>query len=157
MEPWILDALQSGPKIFERLLRVFPTDRIDERVDKDRFTAREVISHLADYERTVLERISIAHATPGTTVPAFDPDKHCIEHKYAEKNVFHEAEVFESRRLMTIEHLIDLSEKQLNSTFKFADGREISIRNYMILIMSHDVNHLEQVSRYLATEVATII
>lgn len=157
MEPWILDGLESGPKIFERLLRVFPTDRIDERVDKDRFTAREVIAHLADYEQTVLERISQAHVKPGLSVPPFDPDKSCADHRYSEKNVFHEAEVFESRRQMTTEHLKGLNAEQLQCTFKFSDGREMSIHDYMILILSHDTNHLEQVSRYLATEVATII
>ena len=157
MEPWIITALENGPKVFGRLLRVFPTDRIDERVDKDRFTAREVIAHLADYEQTVLERVSTAHHFSGKTVPSFDPDKNCVNHKYGEKNVFHEAEVFESRRQMTVEHLKGLTEDQLNSTFKIEGGREFSIQQYMMMISTHDMEHLEQVSKYLASEVATII
>lgn len=156
MDDFVLHALQSGPKIVERILRVFPHDRLDDRIDHDRFTAREVVSHLADYEQTVLDRIRVAKTSPGREAPNYDPDKHASEHNFGDKEVFHEAEVLESRRGMTIEYLQGLESSDFDKSFKLSDGREFTIREYMNHILRHDLNHLEQISRYLATEVATI-
>ncbi len=156
MDDFALHALQSGPKIVERILRVFPHDRLDDRIDHDRFTAREVISHLADYEQTALDRIRVANSSPGREVPNYDPDAHASEHHFGDKEVFHEAEVFESRRGMTIEYLQALSSDDMKKTFKRSDGVEFSIGEYVNHLLKHDLNHLEQMSSYLATEVATI-
>lgn len=156
MDDFALHALQSAPKVVERVLRVFPHDRLDDRFDTDRFTAREVVAHLADYEQTVLDRIRAANSKPGREVPAYDPDANAAEHHFGEKDVFHEAEVYESRRGMTIEYLQGLTREDYAKTFTLPDGRVFSISDYLCHILRHDLNHLEQMSHYLATEVATI-
>lgn len=157
MQDWMLRTLNKGPKVVERLLRVFPTDRLDDRIDRDRFTAREVIAHLADYEQTVLDRIRVANLKPGSTVPAYDPDDRSTTHHFHDKDIFHEAEVFESRREMTYEYLRDLSEADWAKTFVHPQGQEITIHEYVGMVLAHDMDHIEQISMYLATEVATIL
>lgn len=154
MDKRVLTSLSQGPKIIERLLRVFPHDRLDDRIEADRFTAREVVSHLADYEQTVLDRIRAANQTPGRTVPDYDPDVQASLHGFADKEPFHEAEVFESRRGMTLAYLADLSDEDLEKTFQRAGAQPITIRQYLTLLLTHDMEHIEQVSAYLATEVA---
>lgn len=156
MDDFALHALQSAPKVVERVLRVFPHDRLDDRFDADRFTAREVVSHLADYEQTVLDRIRAANSHPGREVPSYDPDAHAAQHHFGDKDVFHEAEVYESRRSMTIEYLQGLTSDDYKKSFVMADGREFTISEYLCHVLRHDLNHLEQMSHYLATEVATI-
>ncbi len=156
MEQWMLHAFAAGPRVIERLTRVFPPERLDERIEKDRFTAREVFAHVADYEQTVLDRIRLANQKPGSQVPVFDPDQHATEHKYGEKDPFREAEVFESRRGMTIDYLRELTVTDLDKTFVRADGKAVTIRDYVGMVMAHDLEHIEQISAYLATEVATI-
>lgn len=155
MDEYSLHALQSGPKIVERILRVFPHDRLDDRIDSDRFTAREVVSHLADYEQTVLDRIRVANTHPGRAVPDYDADEHANAHHFGEKEVFHEAEVYESRRGMTIDYLNELESSDYSKTFVW-NGKEISIADYLCHVLKHDLNHLEQISSYLATEAATL-
>ena len=157
MRERLLHALHMGPRVVERLLRVFPTDRLDERIDADRFTAREVVAHLADYEQTVLDRIRVANLKPGAAVPAYDPDSRCNEHHYADKEVFHEAEVYESRREMTLDYLRDMSDEDLKKTFVNSVGDTVTVESYVVLVLGHDLEHIEQMSSYLATEVATIV
>ncbi len=152
----MLHALHMGPRVVERLLRVFPTDRLDERIESDRFTAREVIAHLADYEQTVLDRIRVANIRPGDKVPAYDPDSRCDEHRFAEKEAFHEAEVYESRREMTLDYLRDMTPADWRKTFVNSVGEEVGVDAFLVLVLSHDLEHIEQLSSYLATEVATI-
>ncbi len=157
MHDWMLRTLNKGPKVVERLLRVFPTDRLDDRIDKDRFTAREVVAHLADYEQVVLDRIRVANLKPGHNVPVYDPDVQCREHHFFDKEIFHEAEVFESRREMTHEYLMDLKEEDWAKSFVKADGQTVTIHEYVGMILEHDMEHIEQLSVFLATEVATIL
>lgn len=152
-----LRSLSMAPKVVERLLRVFPHDRLDDRVDHDRFTAREVVAHLADYEKTILDRIRMAHQRPGSRVEAaYDPDSQAAEHHFGDKDVFHEAEVYESRRGMTLDYLRSLDTDDWSKTFLTFDGQELSIRDYCAVVLMHDLSHIEQLSCYLATEVATI-
>jgi uncharacterized damage-inducible protein DinB len=151
-----LNALSKAPKIMERLLRVFPTERLDDRIEADRFTAREVIAHLAHYEQIILDRIRVANQKPGHQVPYYNPDAEAAAHKYHEKDVFHEAEVYESRRGMTLEYLQQLSPEDMAKHFTFEDGRTVTIAEYVNGMLRHDMEHLDQISMYLATEVATI-
>lgn len=155
MDEMLLQSLSASPKIVERVLRVFPHDRLDDRIDPDRFTARELIAHLADYEQVILDRIRVAKLHPGREVPWYDPDSRCEEHDFASKEVFHEGEVFESRRGMTLDFVRSLSDSDMDSKFKRPDGTECSIRDYLTMVICHDISHLEQLSGYLATEVAT--
>ena len=152
----LLSALSSSPRIVERLLRVFPKSRLDDRSEPDRFTPREVIAHLADWEQVILDRVRVANMRPGSPGPVEDPSDRCLDHHYCDKEVFHEAEVFESRRGMTIDYLRNLNEVDWKKTFIHQSKGEITIEAYMVNILEHDMYHLDQLSCYLATEVASI-
>jgi hypothetical protein len=153
----LLSALGSSPKVFERLLRVFPKSRLDDRSEPERFTPREVIAHLADWEQVILDRIRVANLRPGSAGPVEDPSERARAHHYGDKDVFHEAEVFESRRRTTIEYLSGLNAVDWKKTFVHQSYGDISIEAYMVNILEHDMYHLDQVTCYLANEVASIV
>jgi|GEM_PF-899013 len=153
---YIFHSLEAGPKALARLLRVFPTERIDERLDENRFTAREVIAHLADIEEVHLGRIRKAIQQPGYRFEPIDQDDRINSHHYGDKNIYHEAEVMESRREMTMDFLRDLTEEQLHTKLVEPDGEEIDIMTYAASIVSHDMYHIEQLTAYLANEAAVL-
>ena len=156
MREHLISALCSSPKIVERFLRVFPTERLDDRPESDRFTPREVVAHIADWEQVVLDRVRVANMRPGRDVPDEDPGERAVVHHYGDKDVFHEAEVFESRRQTTMEYLARLDDADWEKTFIHPVRGEITIHGYMVDILAHDMYHLEQLSFYFANEVATI-
>ena len=152
----LISALGASPKVFERLLRVFPKSRLDDRAEPDRFTPREVIAHLADWEQVILDRVRIANLRPGSPGTVEDPGERARSHHYMDKDVFHEAEVFESRRRTTLEYLRNLNEVDWKKTFIHLKMGEVTVEAYMVNILEHDMYHLEQVTCYLANEVASI-
>ena len=154
MKRYIFHSLEAGPKAIARILRVFPPDRIDERLDTGRFTGREIIAHLADIEEVHLGRIHKAVSTDGYVAEKLDVDSRITEHNYASKNIYHEAEVFESRREMTLDYLRGLSDEDLHRKFTAPSGDEIDILTYAMSLVSHDMYHLEQITQYLANEAA---
>lgn len=156
MKRYVFHSLEAGPKAIARLLRVFPTDRLDERLDPNRYTAREIIAHLADVEEVHLGRMRKALATEGYKAEPFAHDERIVEHHYADKDVYHEAEVLESRREMTLGFLRDLTDEQLHRHFIAPSGDDIDIITYAELVVSHDMYHLEQLTQYLANEAAVL-
>ncbi|MBL8087521.1 MAG: DinB family protein [Chthonomonas sp.] len=156
MKRYIFHSLESGPKAIARLLRVFPSDRLDEKLDSNRFTAREVIAHLADVEVIHLARLRKAVSEPGYKMVGFDSENQAIEHHYATKEVYHEAEVFESRREITLNYLRELTDAQLHTACVAPNGDQIDVLTYAMSIVSHDVYHFEQLTAYLANEAALL-
>lgn len=156
MKRYIFHALESGPLAIARLLRVFPTDRADEKLDPNRFTAREVIAHLADIEEVHLGRMRKALNSPGYKADPIDIDERINTHHYNDKNLYHEAEVLESRREMTLEFLRDLTDEQLHVHFVAPSGDDVDVLTYAMSIVSHDMYHIEQLTAYLANEAAVL-
>lgn len=155
MRQEVLESLSASPKIIERLLRVFPSDRLDDKSPCARFSARETIASLADNEMIILDRIRLANQQPGASVDSIDPVVRATEHHYGDKDVFHEAEVFESRRLMTIDYLRGLHDEDWSKTF-ILSGISTTISDYVSIVMANDLFHIEQVSCLVAPEAATI-
>jgi len=150
-----MQALTKGPKIVERILRVFPTDQLDEAIQKDNFTPREIVAHLADYEQYVLDVIRVANQKPGHNFEAFDNKVHAQEHKYKDKEVFREAEVFETRRQMTLDYAHELNSSDEVKKINIG-GNQIDILHFLMDVIGHDLEYIDQLTAYLATEVATI-
>jgi hypothetical protein len=154
MDKSILASLATSPRIVERMLRVFPTERFDDRAAEADFTPREAIASFADMEQIALERATLAVRNPGTSVENIEARLRSRE-GYAETNPFHEAEVFESRRMMTVDFLSGLTQEDFRKTLVLS-GREITLAEYCSLVLAHDMFHLDELSRYLATEAATL-
>lgn len=155
MKAEILRSLTATPHVMERLLRVFPSDRLDDKLGGVDFTPREAIASLADNEVIILDRIRMAHKRPGTAVESIDPVAQAKTHNYTGKNVFHEAEVYESRRLMTVDYLGAFEPGDWEKTLVLS-GAEVTLNEYISLVLANDLFHLDQISRHMATEVATL-
>ena len=149
-------ALGAAPKIVERLLRVFPRDGYDQRPHQESLTCREIFALLSDTEEIILDRIRTANRQPGSTVPWYDPTERAREKHYNEKDPFHEAEVFESRRIMTLEYLEPLTVEDYKKTISLEGHGSVSIDEYIVMTMAHDIERISELSEFLANEVATI-
>ncbi|MBS1723277.1 MAG: DinB family protein [Armatimonadetes bacterium] len=156
MRDYRLQALAAAPKIVERLLRVFPRDRYDERPHQESLTCREIFALLADSEEIVLERIRTANRQPGSTCNWYEPTERAKDRHYCEKEPFHEAEVYESRRQMTLDYLEQLSEEDYKKSVILEGHGTWSIGEYIVMVMAHDTERIAELSEFLANEVATI-
>ena len=143
----VTNSLMLTPVALMRIVDCVKPERYDERPKgesgDDRFTLREAIAHLADFEVTVLDRITLSQETPGREVPNFDEDARCQEKAYATRDVHHELEVFQNRRRDTVSYLGGLSKEDLRKTFVHPQRGELSAAEYLTVLLAHDVYHLE--------------
>ncbi len=121
----------------------------DTSLEGGRFTLKEVIAHLADLEQTWLDRITTAIEFPGKAVEPFNEAARAIEHKYAEKDIHHELDVFDNRRRDTVDYLLRLAEDDWSNTITHPEKGEMTVLEIVQYITGHDLYHVHQVSQYL--------
>ena len=141
--------IENTPSTLIRMVDAIRPDLYDTSLEGDRFTLKEVVAHLADLELTWLDRITTAIEYPGKAVENFDEGARAIEHKYAEKEIHHELEVFDNRRRDTVDYLLRLAEDDWSNTIVHPTKGEMSVLEIVQFITGHDLYHLHQVSEYL--------
>jgi uncharacterized damage-inducible protein DinB len=145
----ITKHLACTPEIVGRLLPLIDTDRWDEAPEPDRFTVRETIAHLADLEEIFLDRIVTAVERPGTEIQPLDTEARAQEKKYGERDPLHEVEVYANRRRETIDYLDGRTSEELDRAYVHPRFGAMSVRDTVHMILKHDLEHTEIVSRYL--------
>ncbi len=121
----------------------------DTSLEGDRFTLKEVVAHLADLEQTWLDRITTAIEFPGKAVEPFNEEARAVEHKYSEKDIHHELEVFDNRRRDTVDYLLRLADDDWANTITHPEKGEMTVLEIVQYITGHDLYHVHQVSQYL--------
>ena len=149
MNAYVLSSLQKVPVTTERILKRVEPSRFDERSDPDRFTIREAISHLADWEPIWLERFQIGMATPGATIQAYDEGQLAIDRKYSERDVFSEVARYSEGRTALLAYFSTFQAEDWNKTIHHPERGVLTLGNFGCMILGHDVYHLEHFSQFL--------
>lgn len=144
-----LSSLKNTPKTLVNLVDQVKPDHYDDHTDPARFTLRELIAHLADLDDVFLDRLRLAHETPGASVVSLDPDQRAAEKHYATRDVHHELDVFENRRRDLIEFLSGLSAEDWQKKFHHPDLGDVTIDSYANIILAHDLSHVSHATSYL--------
>lgn len=144
-----LSSLKNTPKTLVNLVDQVKPDHYDDHTDPERFTLRELIAHLADFDDLFLDRLRLAHESPGASVISLDPDERATEKHYATRDVHHELDVFENRRRDLVEFLTCLSDEDWQKQFFHPDMGNVSIESYANIILAHDLSHVSHASSYL--------
>ena len=141
--------IENTPSTLIRMVDSIRPELYDTSLEGGRFTLKEVIAHLADLEQTWLDRITSAIEFPGKAVEPFNEEARAIEHKYAEKDIHHELEVFDNRRRDTVDYLLRLADDDWANTISHPDKGEMTVLEIVQYITGHDLYHVHQVSQYL--------
>jgi hypothetical protein len=152
MNPYLLPGLEAGPLVIRRLLRQIPASRLDEPLTADRFTPREVIAHLADWEPIMRDRIAAGRAHPGSTIEAYDEGAMAQDHDYAHSDPTVQCDIFERERSLTLVFVRILTAGDWDKTVMHPERGPLSVADLANLLLGHDLYHIEQLSAYLPTE-----
>ena len=149
MNFYLFPGLQFGPRIIRRLLEQLPPECLDRPLDPERFTPREVVAHLADWEPIMRERVRLAVTTPGVVIPAYDEGQMAIDHAYAATDPVEQAELFARERQLTIEYLRTLAAEDWPLQVQHPERGPQSAEDLANALLGHDLYHVEQLSAYL--------
>ena len=146
MHPYVVLGLDFGPVVIERLFRAIPSARREVPTGEGRFSPREVLAHLADWEPILRSRISTAVESPGSRVPVYDEDRMAIDHRYNESDPEEQIRLFAVERAKTTGLIKGLQPGQRSSTVIHPERGEISVDDIIGMLIGHDMYHVEQLS-----------
>lgn len=156
MHAYQIPGLTFGPKILRRLVEQIPEARWDEPSPGDRFSPREVIAHLADWEPIMLGRLKTGVANPGGEVQVFDEGERAVERGYRKSDMHAELEKYERARADTVLYVQGLSSEQLQHRFLHPERGEMSVDDQANMLLGHDLYHIEQLLEFLGEKVADV-
>lgn len=154
MNPYIFKALPLTPVTLERIVASIPQSRHDDATDPDRFTLREAIAHLADWEPILLDRVSRTAEQDGYEIVPYDESEMAIKNNYAGQDVQESLRQFRDCRAKTVEYCKTLTEEQMARKALHPEIGILSVADILNQIIGHDLYHIEHLTQYLMDKTA---
>jgi hypothetical protein len=149
MNVYLMKALHLAPLAVERLVLAIPSGQYDERSDPERFTLREAVAHLADWEPIFLSRMKSGVERNGAEVFGIDESVRSIEMHYGTTEIPVALEAFKTARAETVAWLESLEEEDWLKHVKHNERGNLSTREHANMIVGHDMYHVEHLTQYL--------
>ncbi|MBC8143555.1 MAG: DinB family protein [Armatimonadetes bacterium] len=144
---YLLSSLEGTPSVLSALLAGIPTDSPvwDARPDPDRFSLREILAHLADWEPVAHERIVRTATETAPFLPNWDEEKAVLVGDYAHSEPHESLRLFTISRGVTVHTLASLAEADWSRVARREGVGELTIERQAFLMLAHDGYHLRQV------------
>lgn len=148
----LLLALGTTPRVLQRLISSFPTDdpAWDTQIP-ERFTAREHVAHLADWEDVFFERVRRTIDEDRPLVPNPDETAMAADRGFALSNPHVKAQEFAERRERLVSILEPLTDDQWQRIGIHPNPRNgpMTIEAQAVHVLAHDGYHMDYLSRHL--------
>jgi hypothetical protein len=134
-----------------RLINGVPLSRLRKRPAPDKWSVSEILAHLADTEIVGGFRMRLILGSPGTPVVGFDQDAWVSSGHYDKRNPRQSVEQFRTLREANLALLKSLTPEQWQHHGVHSERGVETIDRIAHMFAGHDLNHLQQIERILAT------
>lgn len=141
---YVLVGLESSPSIFAALLKDLGDNdpRWDAKPDPERFSLREAVAHLADWDEIWLERCRRICSEESPSLPSIDEGELAIQNGYANSSPRASLEKFKRGREELVAYLRQRPDTDW-SRIGFREGvGEMSMFEVCAMITGHDNYHM---------------
>ena len=148
---YLTGNLQNTPETLGFLLRDFKVDSAawDFRPHADRFTLREMVSHLADLEEILIGRLERMLTEDEPFLPNWDEGQAATEGNYAARDPLQQLQLFAERRAQTAEILKACSESDWQRVGNREGMGRLTISDQASFVFAHDSYHIRQATQWL--------
>jgi DinB superfamily len=145
-----IKVLAATPKKLARWINGATPAKLRKRPAPEKWSAAEILAHLADAEIVVSWRIRAILGAPGTPIQAYDQEAWFAAGYYPKRDARKSLEQFRVLRETNLALYKMLTPEQWKHHGLHAERGEESVERIVQMIAGHDINHLEQVERILA-------
>lgn len=139
---YILNGLESTPILLDHLLH--GVEDWDIKLAPDRFSLREMVAHLADWDPIFIERIERTRDESNPLLPSVDEGALALERDYAHQDASQNLSRFSSGRKELVELVKSLPESAWDKRAHREFVGDIDMFQLVALIVGHDAYHLRQ-------------
>jgi uncharacterized damage-inducible protein DinB len=126
-----------------------PAERWRERPAEDRWSAAEILAHLADVEIVTGWRVRSILAEDAVELQAFDQDVWADAFRYQKVDLQEALQTFTALRSSLVALLQRVDQSRLEHHGMHAERGKETIAHLMRLYAGHDLNHLSQIEGLL--------
>jgi hypothetical protein len=148
---YLFQALEATPVVVAQLARGVAADdpRWDRRPDPERFTLREALAHLADWEPIWLERVSRIAEAGNPFLPSVDESALAIENSYSEQPPSRSIDRFLSGRRELVAFLRTVPDEAWDLTGDREFVGVLTLQQQAYFALSHDGYHMRQIVEWI--------
>jgi hypothetical protein len=145
-----LKVQAATPKKLARLVARASSAKLRKRPAPGKWSAAEILAHLADSEIVVGWRLRQILGAPGTPIQAYDQDSWAAAGHYEKRDARKSLEQFRAVREANLALLKSLKPEQWKHHGMHAERGVETIERITAMMAGHDLNHLGQVERIVA-------
>lgn len=151
VKKYFLTALNATPEVLEAFLKNIPLDdpRWDRRPDPERFTLREIVAHLADWDPIFTGRMELTVKEELPYIPDMDEGQVALDHDYAHQDPLAALSRFRTARAALVVFLTGLTDADWSRVAVKEIHGPVTLESQAVLILAHDGYHMEQVVQWL--------
>lgn len=148
---YVLAGLSSTPDVLAAILKgIDSSDPVwDARPDLERFTLREMVAHLADWDPIFLHRLERIRDEDNPSLPDLDEGQVAIERDYAHQDPVENLNRFRAGRQKLMAFYSAITEEQWGRPGFREKLGEIDAGGMAVLILGHDGYHNKQAIEWL--------
>jgi hypothetical protein len=144
-----LQVQATTPTRLERLIKKASRATLAKRPAPGKWSAVEILAHLADTEIVGGYRMRTILGAPGTPIAAFDQDKWAEAENYSKRDPRMSLRVFRTLREANLSLLRSLNPGQWKHFGIHSERGEESIERIVQMFAGHDINHIRQLEAIL--------
>lgn len=151
VKKYFLSALNASPEVLEAFLKALPADdpRWDLRPDPERFTLREIVAHLADWDPVFTARMERTVKEELPFIPDMDEGQVALDHDYAHQDPHAALARFRTARAALVVFLSGLTDADWSRVAVKEIHGPVTLERQAVMILAHDGYHMEQVVQWL--------
>lgn len=149
---YVLIGLQATPIVMQALLLRFQSDDPiwDRRPDPERFTLREAIAHIADWDEIFLARMQRTQSEDTPTLPDMDEGQIAEQRNYTQQDPVANLRRFATNREALVAFLQGLGDGSWARAGLRPELGLMTIEDQALLALAHDGYHTKQAAEYLS-------
>lgn len=145
-----LKVLRETPAMLRRLIVRKPPKLLSRRPQPEKWSVREILSHLADDELVLGYRMRRVLEEPGRPIESFDQARWASVLRYASDEPAKTLERFREMRQWNLDLFGRLSAEEWSLFGVHAERGRESLRDMALLYAGHDLNHAGQIRAIVA-------
>ena len=145
-----LKVQAATAKKLERLIKGVSAAKLRKRPEPQKWSAAEILAHLADAEIVIGWRMRYILGSPGVAIQAFDQDSWVTALHYDKRDPRLSLAHWRTAREANLALLKSLTPEQWKHFGMHSERGQESVEHIVRMMAGHDVNHLQQIERILA-------
>ena len=128
-------------------LKDFPTELLTARPLPGKWSAREIVHHLADSETTSAHRLRKLLVEDRPVIQGYDQDQFAIHLKYNERDTGPALDAFRAARATTAQLLEIMSDDDWKREGEHTESGRYTVETWLTVYAEHAHNHAAQIRR----------